>query len=102
MRAEKNAKKAYEKAKKNHIQRRVKEFAHRVGQSDEKIATSVMLYTPDSMKYSSKKYKSMMAERPNPGDWDVEMTRDEFMKNKEQYILDTVIKEQQEFKDNPY
>ena len=102
MRAEKNAKKAYEKAKKNHIQRRVKEFAHRVGQSDEKIATSVMLYTPDSMKYSSKKYKSMMAERPNPEDWDVEMTRDEFMKNKEQYILDTVIKEQQEFKDNPY
>ena len=42
---------------------------------------------PEEMKYSYKKYKSMSKQRPTEKDWEVEMTREDFMKNKFRKIL---------------
>ncbi len=89
----KEAKKEYQKLKKAHIERRVNNYANHVGVSDPETAISNTYIIPDSEKFSAKKYASMSKERPRPEDWEVEMTREEFMKNKERYMVENFERE---------
>ena len=90
---EKAAKKAYKKAKKEHIARRAEDYKKHNGIGNAEVATSNTYMITKDMKYSYRKYASMSKERPTEKDWEVEMTREEFMKNKEQYMAENFERE---------
>ena len=92
---EKAAKKEYKKAKKEHIERRVNEYSRHAASSDEQTAITNSYMITNDMKFSARKYKSMEKERPTAKDWEVEMTRADFMKNKEQYMQENFRVERQ-------
>ena len=70
-------------------ERRMQEVSQRIG-----IYNETVLYNPaavpDDIRYNYRKYISMAKERKTDADWKPDMTREEFMRNREKYINEEI------------
>ena len=71
-----------------HKDRRINEFSTKVGNYDAELALSQSILIQPEDKYSFNKYSAMIRERGPIDNWTVDMTREEFMRNKPQYVQD--------------
>ena len=85
--SEKALKKLMKQLDSEHRARRIEDARHRIGNGNDSVLYNPII-VPEERKYSFKKYKAMENERLTDDDWKPEMTREEFMQNRDKYIME--------------